>query len=583
MMDTNWRLVSDAGVVTLGWPNPTTDQPLWGYERIAKACAEFREVGFTAIRLPPSTKGAAGSFSGGYDLLDHYDIGTKKQPYVVPTAFGTGEMLRQCIATIHANGMQAYADVVFHQMDGGPGNVYEYPGSDPKIKNGRFPKTPSCFVGPPPGVDVDPVPDSQGNFGFGAMCAYLHSTPPGYMHDQTIAAVQWLMATTGFDAMRIDDAKGTFAPVIYDALHAAGIKGRYAFAEYFTGEPTELYNFVHGYMKGDCAVLDFGFHFNMGTICNNNSRAWMGAMANIGYCTLDSANAVTFCESADTDSSPGEQIIWNKMLAYAAMLTMPGYPCVFYRDWSDEPGCYGLKPLINTLVFIHEHFANGAFVPRLSTNSQVFVHERLGYDGKPGCLCFFNNDRWNAHTVTVQTSWQSGDRRHEYTGNGGYNSDIWVADGGFVTVTVPVNDNGMGYLVYAEWITPPPFDATPIATTQVIFGAADLDVPAATNADLIAGYIWPAANSNVSLSLTADRTGWVEDSSIAFQLVDPLGQPCGGSVYGADGAVIVAHGNAQGAGRYALHVTGNQMPAGGSSFALSVTYTAPQSLADATP
>jgi hypothetical protein len=58
---------------------------------------------------------------------------------------------------MHACGLDVYADVVLHQYYGGNNGTYKYLGADGKTQNGRFPKLPPCFVGPPPRVPVDPV------------------------------------------------------------------------------------------------------------------------------------------------------------------------------------------------------------------------------------------------------------------------------------------------------------------------------------------------------------------------------------------------------------------------------------------
>jgi alpha-amylase len=572
MLDSNWRYWnSTTASDQVGWPQPTIAQPFEAYQRIGQACTEFRNAGFSVIRMPPACECAAGIFSDGYDKFNDYSLDN--------TAFGTAEMLRQCVAMIHANGMQAYGDLVLHQYDGGPNNTYNYPGSNPKIKNGRFPKTPSCFIGAPPGVAADPVPDSSGNFGFGAMSSYLHSTPTNYMHDGAIAAAQWLTATTDYDGYRIDDVKGTYAPVIYDLLHADGLTNLYAFGEYFTGENSELYNWVHGYMQGRAACLDFGFHFNVGDICNNNSRSWMGALSQIGYCSVDAANAITFVESADTDNSEGEQIIWNKILGYAIMMTFPGYPVVYYRDWSDDPGCYGLKPAINNLIWIHEHLANGVFVPRLDTDPQVFVHERLGYNDLPGCLCGFNNDQWNTHTVTVQTSYPPNTRLHEYTGH--YGTDIWTDVNGNATFTLPKNDNGNSYLVFARWITADGFGRKPLITSQTFFGAVDLKLPPAMNGATTVGRVLIDKGSHITATLSADITGWAnEQSSIQFVILGPDGEPYGGGTLGVAGVPVTINSQADIQGWHTIMLTSILLPTTGSSYEFTISYMAPTSFDD---
>ena len=64
MLNTNYRVWQDYAE-RVGWPAPTQDQPLWCYERIARSTRGYREAGFTAVLLPPFTKGASGAWSDG--------------------------------------------------------------------------------------------------------------------------------------------------------------------------------------------------------------------------------------------------------------------------------------------------------------------------------------------------------------------------------------------------------------------------------------------------------------------------------------------------------------------------------------
>jgi alpha-amylase len=415
-------------------------------------------------------------------------------------------------------------------------------------------------VGAPPRVAVDPVPDSTGNFAFGDQAAYLKSLPPRYMHDGAIAAWAWQRRATGFDGFRIDDVKGTYAPLIWDALHSPDLADCYAFGEYFDGQNAKLWNWVHGYMTGRASCLDFGFKFNVGDICNNNSRSWMGALVDIGYCMVDPANAVTFLESADTDNSPGEQVVWNKMLGYAVLLTFPGYPRVYYRDWSTDAGCYGLKDKINNLVWIHEHLAGGDFVVRLDTDYQVFVQERLGYGAQTGCLCAYNNDQWNSYTRTVQTNFGPNQRVHEYTGNGPY-LDLWTDAYGRLTFSVPRNDNGMGYVVYALPEVQGASNAKPpLYTTQQFEGAADptsqLDLPP----------LKPGINR-------IGRILCAKGSTITSHLYGPQG---GVSFLAPDNTSLDLLANLPADGFYTAMVTIPQSGADAADYWLKLQYLAPQ-------
>lgn len=561
ILDTNYRFWNPkTQSIDVGWPLPTAEQPLWMYQRIAQQARSFRQAGFTAIKLPPSCRGGAGQYSDGYDKNDDYNLDG--------TAFGNTEMLRQCVAAIHAYQMQAYGDLVLHQYGGG------HDGSYPSK---RFPKTPTCFANTTTkgGVTPDPVPDTSGNFPFGDLAAYAHSLPPGYMHDGAIAAAEWLVDTTDLDGFRIDDTKGTYVPVIRDLLHEEPLLAHvYAVGEYFDGDNAKLSKWVWDDMKGRAGTYDFGFKFNVGGICNNNSRSWMGRLAEIGYVTIDAAHAVTFIESADSDTSPGQQTIWNKILGYAIMLTFPGYPQVYYRDYASDPGCYGLKRWIDNLIWIHENLAQGDFVVRLSDDYQVFVHERMGYGDKPGCVCFFNNDQYNSYTRTVQTHFPPNTRLHEYTGNGGYNNDHWTDGQGRLTVTVPRNDNGFSYLVFAPDVGSRPFRWTPVSTTQSIDGAADLvNTKPAYNGQLLAGRVEIEADAPIEVLLTADTAGWQTNSGVTWDIIGPNGAIALSGRLATAGNPATVSGKAQATGWHEIWLTGNDLPAEGSAFQFEVTYT----------
>jgi alpha-amylase len=435
-----WDQATQSKVV--GWPLPKTPAGLYAYQRIEQAAPEYKAAGFEAALFQPSTLGAGGEYSSGYDKKDDYILDG--------TSWGSGAMGKSAVAALHKNGLKVYGDLVLHQMDGYPNQQYT---------TKRFPKTPACFaVGAgqtarPGNVQPDSVPDTTGDWPDGDLCAYC---PQGsYMWNGAIDAAIWLVEQMGFDGFRIDEAKDLHAPFLCALIDALVAKfpesAMFFFGEYFDGNPYALGGWVNYWMGRRASVLDFMFKFNVGDICNNNSNIWMGQLSNIGYNLIDSYKSLTFCENADTDTSPGEQIVDNKMLGYAIMLTFPGNPMIYYRDWSADPGCYGLKTGINNLLWINNNLAQGGFVTR-NADYQTFAHERLGYGNAPGCVCFFNNDQYNEHAITVQTRYPSGTRLHEYTGNSGYNADKWTDYWGCIDVTIPRNVNGCNSLVYAPYV-----------------------------------------------------------------------------------------------------------------------------------
>lgn len=440
-IDLNWMMWDAAKQAEIvGWPLPKSATDLWALQRIANDAPEYKSAGFTRASFFPLTLGAAGTYSGGYD---------KKEDYIFDgTAFGSEAQCIAAVQAIHAQGMRAQGSTVLHQMDGWPNQEY---------KSAIFPKTPACFArvaGQPtyPGnVAPDSVPDPSGGWPDGDLCAY--DQPDLYMHDGAIAATLNQMRKLGFDDWIIDECKDLNAPFLCALIDAIRKEYPNAFfsGEYFDGSNYALGGWVNYWMNRRASCLDFGFKFNVGTICNNNSNVWMGQLSEIGYCMQDSMKAVTLIEDHDTDTTPGEQTIWNKPLGYDIMMTFPGEPQVYYRDWSSDPNCYNLKQRINNGLWRWKNLAQGGFVTR-NAEYQTFVCERLGYGSAPGCVCLFNNDQWSEHSVTVQTRYPRGTRLHEFTGNSGYNADKWTDWWGCITVTIPRNVNGCNSLCYGVYL-----------------------------------------------------------------------------------------------------------------------------------
>lgn len=437
-----WDAIKQAKVV--GWPLPKSLTDLWAYERIADAAPEYKAAGFDKALFMPSTLGAASVYSGGYD---------KKEDYVFePTAWGSEAMCIEAVSSLSKEGIEVIGDAVLHQMDGYPKQQYN---------SAIFPKDPTCFAWDPgmtnpkyPGnVAPDSVPDPSGGWPDGDLCAYDQANR--YMWNGAIAAILNQMKVLGIRHWRIDECKDLHAPflcAVIDAVHKVYPDAQFT-GEYFDGNPYALGGWVNYWMGRRASVFDFMFKFNVGNICNNNSNVWMGQLSRIGYNMQDSMKAVTFCENADTDTSPGEQTIWNKQLAYDIMFSFPGEPMTYYRDWSDDANCYDMKARINNGLWRWHNLAQGDFVTR-NAEYQTFAHERLGYRNAPGCLCFFNNDQYNAHIIPpFPTRYGPNRRMHEYSGNAGYSSDFWTDWRGWTPpIQVPRNVNGCNSLCYGVYL-----------------------------------------------------------------------------------------------------------------------------------
>jgi alpha-amylase len=546
----------------------------WWYDWIAGNAAALRHAGFTAILYPPvcKTQSGAHNTADGYGVFDQYDIGSKNQMGAVETRFGDRERLQRSIAVAHACGLDVYIDVVLHQLIGGNNGVYRYPGAGGMPQIGRFPKDPGCFRGAPPRRPEDPVPVPADDFAFGDELVYVNCQPPGYTIRGMIDFGDWLTRSLDCQGFRVDDVKGMATQFVKEWMNAKAMTGKFCVSEYFDGNPQNLFGWRHGAIAGRSAVFDFATHFALQQMCDNAGFD-MRRLDGIGYTALDPFGSVTFVDNPDTDVSAGEQIISNKLLAYAFILTTEGYPFVYHKDYSTEPGCYGLKSWIDNLVWIHENLAAGSTVTR-HADDRIFVHERLG---GPGLLTAIGKDPSNRRTITCATDFGAGVELHDYTGR---HPDIRTDGAGRATFAVPGNAHGGGqsYLCFSR----PGQGAAPAlhprATTQTFFAADDLDIGAAHEGRATVGRVWAAEGSPVRAVFSAERPPLPRQASILVELLDPAATRLASAEVGPNGAAEL-RATAVRAGWHSFAVAARNLPSeGGVPFALTVTYTATQEL-----
>jgi alpha-amylase len=580
-----------AGVLFQGYfvnvPVPTPGHPDFWWDHIAKQAKALREAGFTAVWLPPVCKGAGGASSVGFDVFDDYDLGSKNQKGTIPTRYGTREKLERCVAILRANGLDVYIDVVDNQRDGGDNQQkYRYVDADGKPDGGRFAKDPGDFHCSTSGVGVCSgctqnvpgcVPEDPNVPGpdccFGDDLAPINGTPSRHCFNGLLASADWMTRALDIQGYRLDDVKGISTQFIPPLLNNSALNGKFAVGEFFDGN----LDLVRGWISntaGRASAFDFPLRFNfLVPMCNNPGSFDMSQLDHAGLAGVDPFHAVTFVENHDTDrNSP---IVTNKAQGYAYILTSEGYPCVFFKDYSTDPGSYGMKPVIDNLIFIHEKIAAGATQQRWK-NHDVFAYERLG---GAHLLVGLNNNGSSAQTITVDTGFGANVKLHDYTGHSG---DVQTDGNGQVTITIPKNTNGLGYVCYSGAGIGGPFEVVGHDVTQDYEGAQDLDIKPADNTAFVqVCRVFVAAGLPIKGALRFDTTKWTNATTITLELDDPSGARLASHDFAQDtpqGESISA--TAGPTGFYTFRIRSANTPTENAkpSYKLSVTYRAPQVL-----
>jgi alpha-amylase len=239
-------------------------------------------------------------------------------------------------------------------------------------------------------------------------------------------------------------------------------------------------------------------------------------------------------ENHDTDIN--DPITQNKMLGYAYILTSEGYPCVFYRDYFTDTGCYGLKPAIDPLVWIHEKIAYGRTQQRWKSGD-VFAYERMGNEaGHDNLLVGLTDNPTTDQTITVATAFGANVTLKDYTGHG---QNVTTDGSGNVTITIPKDAGGAGYVCYARTgITGPAHDAAAsVETTQEYAGATDLDIrPAEVGVANRVASIWAQAGKPIRLELWYHTdASWTDTTRLDVMLDDSYGNLAASSSFTSAG------------------------------------------------
>jgi alpha-amylase len=365
---------------------------------------ELADTGFTALWLPPPSK-AASQRSMGYEPYDHFDLGEFNQRGGVPTWFGTKKSLEELIYQAHEMNMQVYVDLAINNANGGAEEVNEYSGQvgdthfEPASK--KFPRDWRCFHPSKyeywEGATWDDLP------------AYCHQNP--YVYEQFLTFSRTLIEEIGFDGFCFDliEGYGTWlAKAILDQQYERNNNTIRPFGmahAWGSSYDTEFWlNEFNRLSNNPLSVFDVPLRFRLKALCDvyGSKTPTLLEPGTLSY--KNAFHSITFVDNHNFGDEAYPPIFNDKMLAYAFILTHPGYPCVFWEDYFEKGMALpGQVSGIHALVRCHEEYANGQMVVR-HLGPDLYVMERLGIGHLPGLLLVMNNrgDRWQG--AWVQTS-----------------------------------------------------------------------------------------------------------------------------------------------------------------------------------
>ena len=97
--------------------NLPADGSLWRH--LAERAQEIKNLGTTAVWMPPAYKSMGGGGDTGYAPYDLFDLGEFDQKGSVRTKYGTKDEFIAAVKAVKEAGMVAYADIVLNHRMGG--------------------------------------------------------------------------------------------------------------------------------------------------------------------------------------------------------------------------------------------------------------------------------------------------------------------------------------------------------------------------------------------------------------------------------------------------------------------------------
>lgn len=410
------------------------DSTLWS--KVKKEAQNLKNIGITAVWLPPAYKGSEGVNDVGYTVYDLYDLGEFEQKGSIPTKYGSKEEYIAAIKELKEQGIDVYADVSLdHKMgadetemvlafEDDPNNrniqissrelieawtKFTFPGRNNKYSSFKWNWT--HFDG----VDWDEKSKRSSLFKFESKdwntgvdlefgnFDYLMGADIDTSNEEVIEEVdkwgRWYVDLTDVDGFRLDAAKHISYNFLVDwieKLRKETGKELFTVAEYWNAD-TNILNKYLDTISETFSLFDVPLHYHLFDASKQKDRYDLRNIFKNTVVESHPINAVTFVDNHDTQ--PGQALEswiepWFKPLAYSLILLREsGYPCVFYGDYYgiSHNDIGSIKNIIDIIMSVRKKNSYGKQIDYFD-NPNVVGWTREGIDGRNGVAVVMSNN-----------------------------------------------------------------------------------------------------------------------------------------------------------------------------------------------
>lgn len=435
----------------------------------------LKDIGITAVWMPPAFKGIGGVNDVGYGVYDIYDLGEFDQQGTIRTKYGTKDEYLLAIEALHQHGLYAYGDIVLNHKMGADGTeivkAYEVNQSNKNetISAEETITVPTLFTFPHrnkkysdftwnwkcfDGIDYDiatkrhatflfkdknwdqEVDDENGNFDYLMGADVDFSYPP--VLEEMDRWGKWYLEMTHLDGFRLDAVKhinAEFYKNWIQNLRNEYKKELFTVGEYWHGDVQHLLHYLKQ-VDYEISLFDVPLHYRFYEISHANGQFDLRRIFDNTLVQCDAMHAVTFVDNHDTQPSQGLQSWvedWFKPLAYALiLLRKDGYPCIFYGDYYGIPYSHisSQKNMLDKLLHLRKYYAIG---------------EQYDYFDHPDIIGWVRYGHPSTALVCIMSD-STGGEKYMYVGKE-YAQCVYVDVLNHVQQEVVIDENGNGCFI----------------------------------------------------------------------------------------------------------------------------------------